>query len=540
MDSILYNANIVTVDKRNPRAEAVAIKGRRISMVGSNQKILSLKNKNTKIINLKGKTVVPGFNDSHMHILSYALNQEKVNLNNCKGIKHLIEIVKNFIGKSDIAKGSWVQGRGWNEIFFEQERLPSRHDLDKISSQYPIILTRVCGHLGVTNTLALKMAGIYQDPPQLKSGSIDKDEEGIATGVLREDEALDMVYKLIPEITKKKVKELLLKGQKECLKFGLTSLQSDDFCSANVGFKEILDVYFELDRQKKLLVRTNKQIRLDTLEDLKSFLEMGYKTGDGSEFFKIGPLKLIADGSLGAKTAALFQGYKDDKTNKGILMYSKKNLDDLVTVAYNNNLQVAIHAIGDCAISQVVETYQKVLTGDLKKDARFRIVHCQITTEELIDKLRKYNIIADIQPTFVSTDLSIVESRIGKGRAKWTYNWKTLLDKSINIGAGSDCPVESFNPFLGIYSAVTRKNLQGYPEEGWLPEQKISVAEALYLFTMGSAYSSFEEELKGSISPGKLADIAILSEDIFSIPADDIKDVKIEKTIVDGKILYES
>lgn len=538
MDTILYNANIITVDKKNPRAEAVAIKGRKVSIIGSNQKILSLKNKSTKIINLNGKTVVPGFNDSHMHILSYALNQEKINLNNCKGIEQLIEIVKNFIGKSNIAEGGWVQGRGWNEIFFEQERLPSRHDLDKISSRYPIILTRICGHLGVTNTLALKIAGIYQDPPQLKSGSIDKDEEGIATGVLREDEALDMVYKLIPEMTKKKIKELLLKGQKECLKFGLTSLQSDDFCSANMGFKEILDVYLELNCQKKLLVRTNEQMRLDTLEELKSFLEMGYKTGDGSEFFKIGPLKLIADGSLGAKTAALFQGYKDDKTNKGILIYSKENLDDLVTMAYNNNLQVAIHAIGDRAINQVIEVYQKVLKGDPKNDARFRIVHCQITTEEIIDKLRKYNIIADIQPTFVSSDLSIVESRIGKKRAKWTYNWKTLLDKGINIGAGSDCPVESFNPLLGIYSAVTRKNLQGYPEEGWLPKQKISVVEALYLFTMGSAYSSFEEELKGSISPGKLADMVVLSEDIFSIPVDDIKDVKVEKTIVGGEFLY--
>lgn len=540
MDLILHNSNIITVDKKNPRAEAVAIKGSRISMIGSNQKILSLKDKNTKIIDLKGKTVVPGFNDSHMHLLAYALSQEKVNLNNCKGVGHLIETVKNFIEKNDIAEGSWVQGRGWNETFFEQKCLPSRHDLDKISSQYPIILTRACGHLGITNTQALKIAGIYQDPPKLKSGSIDRDEKGIATGVLREDEALDIVYKLIPKITKQKVKELLLKGQKECLKFGLTSLQSDDFCSVNGDFKEILEAYFELDCQKKLLVRTNEQMRLDTLADLKSFLETGYKTGDGSEFFKIGPLKLIADGSLGAKTAALCQDYEDDKDNKGILIYPQEKLYNLVKMAYNNNLQVAIHAIGDRAINQVIEVYQKVLKGYPKKDARFRIIHCQITTEDLIDKFRKYNIIADIQPTFVSTDLSIVESRIGKKRAKWTYNWKTLLDKGINIGAGSDCPVESFNPLLGIYSAVTRKDLQGYPEEGWLPEQKISIAQALYLFTMGSAYSSFEEELKGSISTGKLADMAVLSEDIFSIPADDIKDLKIEKTIVGGKNLYES
>jgi len=540
MDLILHNANIITVDKKNPIVEAVAIKGSRISMVGSIRKILSFKDKNTKIIDLKGKTVIPGFNDSHMHILAYALSQEKMNLNNCKGIGHLIEMVKGFIEKNNIAKGNWVQGRGWNETFFEKKCLPSRHDLDKISSQYPMILTRVCGHLGVANTLALKIAGIYQDPPQLKSGSIDRDEKGIATGVLKENEALNIVYKLIPKITKGEVKKLLLKGQKECLKFGLTSLQSDDLRSANVDFKEILEAYFELDRQKKLLVRTNEQMRLDTLTDLKSFLETGYKTGDGSEFFKIGPLKLIADGSLGAKTAALCQDYEDDKGNKGILIYSQEKLNNLVKMAHTNNLQVAIHAIGDRAISQVIEVYQKVLKEHPKKDARFRIVHCQITTKDLIDKFRKYDIMADIQPVFVSTDLPIVELRMGKKRAKWTYNWKTLLDKDINVGAGSDCPVESFSPLLGIYSAVTRKDLQGYPEEGWLPEQKISIAQALYLFTMGSAYSSFEEELKGSISPGKLADMAVLSEDIFSIPADDIKEVKVEKTIVDGKILYES
>jgi len=543
MDLILHNGNIVTVDERNSRAEAVAIKGNKIAAVGSNQEILTLEDEETKVVDLKGKTVVPGFNDSHMHLLWYALSLEEADLNACTGIDQLIGTVKDFIERENVPKGAWVQGRGWNETFFKEKRLPSRDDLDKISQKHPIVLTRTCGHLCVVNTKALKIAGIYENPPEIKKGSIDKDEKEIPTGILRED-AESIIYNMIPKIGKDKIKKLILKAESDFLKAGLTSVQTDDFKAFNDGFKDVLDAYFELDNQKQLLIRVNEQMLLPTMEELKSFLKMGYKSGDGSEFFKIGPLKLLSDGSLGGRTAALSQAYEDDRDNKGILIYSQEELDNMVEMAYTNGLQVAIHAIGDRAMDMVIQSYKKVLKKHPKKEPRLRIIHAQVTTKSLINKFKEYNIIADIQPAFVCSDLSIAEARLGKKRAKWTYNWKTLLDKGIHVGAGSDCPTgsdcpESFNPLLGIYAAVTRKNLKGYPEEGWLPEQKITVEEALYIFTMGSAYSSFEEDIKGSITPGKLADIVVLSQDIFHIQPDSIKDVRVERTIVGGKILYE-
>ncbi|MGB9813816.1 MAG: amidohydrolase [Thermovenabulum sp.] len=537
MDLILYNGKIVTMDEKMPEVEAVGIGGGKIVEIGSNEEVLSYKGKNTVIIDLKGKTVVPGFNDSHMHLLSFALSLEKADLNGCDGINELIRRVRKFIEANGIKNGEWVQGRGWNHEFFKEKRMPTRRDLDKISEEHPIILTRTCGHVAVANTYALKLAGIFENPPYVEGGSIDLDEKGTPTGILREN-AMELVYKLLPMYKKDKIKEMIIKASNNFLKAGLTSVQTDDLDSIKGDFKEILEAYFELEAEKKLPIRVNEQVLLPTMEKLEAFLELGYRTGHGSEYFKIGPLKLLTDGSLGGRTAALSFPYEDDKTTRGIAIYNQEQLDELIEKAYLNGMQVACHAIGDRAMDMVFSSYDKAMKKFPKKDPRLRIIHCQITTEELIDKFKKYNVIADIQPIFVSSDLTIVEKRVGKERAKWTYNWKTLIEKGVHVAGGSDCPVEPFNPILGIYAAVTRKNLSGYPEDGWLPEQRLSVKQAVHIFTMGSAYCTYEESIKGSITPGKLADMVVLSEDIFNIVPDEIKDVGVEMTILGGKIVY--
>ncbi len=538
MDVILYNGNIVTVDKDNPRIEAVAVKGNRIRCVGKSEEILALKNPDTQIVDLEGKTVVPGFNDSHMHLLSYGLSLERVNLNGCRSIEEMLDRVRAFIKEKNIPEGEWVQGRGWNQSLFKEKRLPSREDLDRVSKAHPIVLTRTCGHLCVVNTRALQIARIFDNPPEVEGGGIDKDEKGAPRGILREM-AMTLVYKKIPPLRKEEIKAILVKAANNCIKEGLTSVQSDDFEAIKGDFREVLNAYLELDDAGRLPIRVNEQVQLPTLKKLETFLKLGYKTGDGSRFFKIGPLKLLSDGSLGGRTAALSEPYEDETTTAGILIFTPDELYALVEKAHTNGLQVAVHAIGDRAMEMVLETYRKVMEKHPKKDPRFRVIHCQITTEEIIDKFKEYDVIADIQPIFVASDLSIVESRVGEERAKWTYNWKTLLEKGARVSAGSDCPVEPFNPLFGIYAAVTRKNLEGYPEGGWLPDQKLSVEEALYIYTMGSAYCTFEENIKGSITPGKLADMVVLSEDIFNIEPDYIKDVKVEKTIIDGKVMYE-
>lgn len=538
LDLILCNGNIFTMDKQYPKAEAVGIIGNKIAFVGRNEEVLALKNPKTEIIDLNGKTVVPGFNDSHMHLLSYAMSLDKVDLNNVSSVDEIVEKVRAYIKENNIPEGTWVQGRGWNHELFSKKVMPTRHDLDRISQKHPIVLTRTCGHICAVNTLALEICGILEKPPAIEGGSIDLDENGVPNGILREN-AMDLVYRYLLSPGKEKIKELIVRGAEDCLRCGLTSIQTDDLEAIKGDFKDILDAYFELDKEDKLPIRVNLQLLLPTIEKLEAFLKLGFKTGDGSEFLKIGPLKLLTDGSLGGRTAALSEPYEDDKNNWGIAIYSQEELNKLVEKAYMSGLQVACHAIGDRAMKMVFKAYKNAMEKCTKEDPRFRIIHCQITTEELLDKFKEYNVIADIQPIFVSSDLLIAEKRVGKERARWSYNWKSMLDRGVHVAAGSDSPVESFNPLWGIYAAVTRKNLEGYPDGGWLPDQKLTVEQAVYIYTMGSAYSTYEENIKGSITPGKLADMVVLSEDIFSIDPDNIKDVKVEKTFVDGKLVFE-
>lgn len=538
MNLILYNGNIMTMDKDKPHAEAVAVKDDKIVLLGSNEEILFSREKDSKIIDLEGKTVVPGFNDSHMHLLGYGKSLETVDLNGCKSIDEMCKRIMKFVDENHIPAGSWVVGSGWNDSRFLENRLPSRQDLDSVSENHPIVMTRTCFHICVANTLALKEAEIFERPPGIEGGEIDKDQEGNPTGILREN-ALNLVTERIPGPGKDKIREMIIKASQDYLKAGLTSVQTDDFAMIKGDFKDILDSYFELDRENLLPVRVNEQVLLPDMDKLNKFINLGYKTGYGSEFFKIGPLKLLGDGSLGGRTAGLLKPYADDEGNLGICIYSEEQLYELIDTAVSNGLQTAVHAIGDRTMEMVLESYRRVLEKHPIKDPRLRIIHCQITSEEIINKFKNYGIIADIQPSFVSSDISIAESRVGRERAKWTYNWKTLIEKGVRVAGGSDCPVEPFYPLLGIYAAVTRQDLQGNPECGWLPDQKLTVEEALYIYTMGSAYCTFEDDIKGSITLGKLADMVVLSENIFEIEPNYIKDVVVEKTIVDGKIVYE-
>ncbi len=535
MDIILYNGNIITMDENNPKAGAVAIKGNKIIAVGKDEEVLNLKNKDTEIIDLNLKTLVPGFIDSHMHMLDYAQGLESVDLENCKSIEEIKDKLKDIVKNEDISKDKLIIGIDWNEDNLLENRFPRKEELDAVTIETPMIIVRRCGNIAVLNTKAVeKFSKGLKDIYESKKDSIEVDEEGNFTGLIKGNDTISLI---IPPFKKEDIEAALLKVCDHCIKNGLTSVQADEFISADM--EDVLEVFFKLANNNKLPIRVYKQLRLPTIDKLNRFLKMGYKTGDGDEFFKIGPLKLVIDGVLGARTAALRNPYSDDPTNVGILIYEQDELDEITSKAYKNGLQIAIHGIGDRAIDMIFDTFIKALEENPKDDPRFRIIHSQITAKDHIDKYKKYNVIADVQPAFISSDLPIVESRVGEERAKWTYNWKRFLERGIHISAGSDSPIESFNPLIGIYAFVTRQTLDGYPEEGWLPEQKLTVYEAIYAYTMGAAYSSFEEDIKGSITPGKLADMVVLSDDIFNIDSKKIKDIKVEKTIIDGKVVYE-
>jgi predicted amidohydrolase YtcJ len=366
---------------------------------------------------------------------------------------------------------------------------------------------------------------------------VDNDNEPL--GIFREN-ALGLIYNALPNPTVEEIKDLILKAVNDLNKCGITSVGTDDFESLpGKDYEKVIKAYKELKEENKLNMRVYEQCLLPSKNKLLEFLEKGYKTGLGDENFKIGPLKILLDGSLGARTAALNQPYSDCPSAEGIVTLTQEELDEIVDLAHKNNMQLAIHAIGDRTMYMAFNSIEKLIKENVKENYRHGIVHCQITDEYLLNKFKELDVIAYIQPIFLDYDWHIVKDRVGEKREKTSYNWKSLINKGVKTANGSDAPVETFNVLKGIYEAVTRKDLYGLPEGGWLPDQKLTVKEAVYGYTMGGAYASFEENIKGSIEKGKLADLVVLSEDIFSINEDMIKNVNVEMTVFNGKIVHE-
>ncbi len=539
MDLILKNGKISTMNPLQPWAEAVAIKNGKFEGVGSNEEILCLQSSDTTILDLEGKLLVPGFNDSHMHLLSFGYSLQMVDLNGSKSIEELINRTEKFILDKNTSPETWIRGRGWNQDYFTTNRFPNRYDLDKISKEHPICLTRACGHVSIVNSKALEIMGVDRNTDQVKGGHFDLDENGEPLGVFRET-AMKLIYDIIPEPSLNDIKKMIIDGSKYALSQGVTSVQTDDFeALPGKNFKNVIKAYMELTEKDELPVRIYEQCLLPHINLLNHFLDLGYNTGYGDEFFKIGPLKLLGDGSLGARTAYMCEPYADDPSTYGISIFTQKDLDELVFTAHNAGMQIAIHCIGDKIMYMAFESIEKAQKNNPRSNHRHGIIHCQITDETLLNKYRDLDVIAHIQPIFLNYDLHIVEARVGKEKASTSYNWKSMLDKGVHVACGSDCPVEPLDVIPGIYTAVTRQDLSGYPTGGWFPEQKLTVNEALHGFTLGAAYASFEEDIKGSIQEGKLADMVVLSEDIYEINEDNIKDVLVEMTFVGGKLSYQ-
>ncbi len=488
-------------------------------------------------VDLEGKTVIPAFHDSHQHFLCYATDKEKINFFEARSLDDMRKLTEEYMARKSVKKGQWIQGGGWNENNFDNPVLPTREDLDKFCPDNPAIFTRACCSVAVANTLALKEAGIFENPPAMDDGHIVVDENGVPTGMLHE-RARFLIYDILTKYTKDEIKQFILDYQEDLLATGLTTVQTDDFKLWDATIKDIMDAYRELDREGKLKVRFIQQLRLINMEELEYYLSDGQITGQGTDHFKIGAFKLLPDGSLGGKTAALREPYINDGDNRGIFVYDTKEFYQLLEKAHTSGLQLAMHAIGDRTMDIILDCYEKLAENYPKDDPRFRIIHCQITDETILDRFAKDNVLADIQPLFIRADMEVAEELLGKERLSTSYNWKTMLDKGIHVSGSSDAPVESFDPMLAIHCAVTSTNLQGEPKGGWMPDQKLTVQEAVALYTTGSAYTSFEEGYKGKIKEGYLADFIVLSDDIFNIPEEEILSVKVEKTYLGGEPVY--
>ncbi|QSX04923.1 amidohydrolase [Sedimentibacter sp. zth1] len=532
---VFYNGKIHTFNKNNDIYQAMLIENNKIKYVGSNEQIEKYVDIADEVIDLNKKTVVPGFIDSHLHLLAYGKSLNQVNLSNCRSIEEIVNTCKKFMIDNKISKNQWLIGNGWNHENFSERRMLTKYDLDKISTDIPIVLRRACLHVTSCNSKALLAAHI--SPSSVIDGGIVEVVNNDTTGVLFEN-AAKLIDGVIPEYSRQDKKELVIKAINKLNSYGITSVHTDDLAKDNGGL-EMLDVYKELEKEKKLNVRINVQSRITSYEEAKRYFDFGFHRYKGTSNFNINAIKLLGDGSLGGKTAAMNEVYENSEET-GIALFTQQELDSIVEICHINDVPVVIHAIGDKIIDMAIESFIKAKTKHPEhSDVRHGVVHCQISSKQALDKMIQNNILAYIQPIFISSDYKIVEKTVGRERAEYSYNWKTLNDGGVSITFGTDCPVETPNPYENIYCAVTRKSLEGNPQNGFNLEQSLTVDESVKAYTINCAYASYEENIKGSIEIDKVADFAVLSDDIFSIEKEKIKDICCIMTVKDGIIVYE-
>jgi len=516
-DLVLLNGNIITLNPKQPHAQAIAIKHDKILEVSTNKEIKPWTNKNTKIIDLKGKTVTPGFIDTHAHMTEFGRALTTINLRGVNSIKEIQEKLKEQAQKTP--KGRWIFGHGWDQERFQEKRYPTKQDLDRVSPDNPVTLKRVCGHVCVANTKALEIAGVTKETKSPPGGEIDKNPQtGEPTGILREN-AMDLIQRVIPKPTEQELMEACVLACRKAVEAGLTSVHWI------IDSPTEISVIQKLRAQDKLPLRVYVLIPVEFLDDL---IKLGLHTGFGDSMVKIGCIKILADGSLGARTAALNKPYSDLAETKGMMLYTREELSRLVIKAHKAEFQLAIHAIGDHTVEIVLNALEEVLSKVPRKNHRHRIEHASVLNEKTIRQMKKLDLIASVQPHFIVSDFWVTE-RVGPERARWVYPFETLVKEGVVVAGGSDCPVEPINPLLGIQAAVVREM---FPEEG------ISVDEALRVYTINGAYASFEDDVKGSIEVGKLADLVILSENPLSVELDKIGTIEVKMTVVGGKIVY--
>ncbi|NIM89729.1 MAG: amidohydrolase family protein [Candidatus Aminicenantes bacterium] len=528
-DMILLNGNIWTVNPDQPWAEAVALEGGRILQVGSTSEIKKLAGAKTQIIDLKGDLVLPGFIDSHTHFLDGGFSLPRINLREARSKEEFIERIQNKA--KELEKGAWILDGNWDHQQFIPPELPRKDWIDEVTPHNPVSVNRYDGHMVLTNSLALKMAGIAKETPSPQGGEILKDATtGEPTGILR-DAAMELVQKHVPEPSFQQKIEAAEMALKNAAEVGLTSIH--DMASVSS-----FEVYQELHRLNNLTARLSVYIPITEVE---TYARLKSKTPFGNEFLKIGGLKGFVDGSLGSSTALFFEPYTDDSEKYGLLyshMYPEGIMKKRLMLADQSGLQVAIHAIGDKANHIILDIFEEVAAQQGEWDRRWRIEHAQHLLPEDIERMGKLKIIASVQPYHAIDDGRWAEKKIGKKRCQYTFAFQSLLEKGVLLACGSDWYIAPLDPLAGIYAAVTRQTTDGKNPQGWMPKEKISLEEAIKGYTLNGAYTEFSEEVKGSIESGKVADLVVLDQNIFKIPPEDIKKAKVKMTIMDGKIVY--
>ena len=520
----VMNARIWTGVAQRPWAEALAVEGARITIVGSNTEVRARVGPQTRVVDARGRLVTPGFHDAHIHFLTGGHRLSSVQLRTAKSKEEFVRRLADFARTRP--KGEWITGGDWDHENWGGE-LPTRHWIDAVTRDHPVWINRLDGHMGLANTRALQVAGFDKWPQQVPGGAILRDARGRPTGILK-DNAMVLVARHVPPPTPEQNRRALEAATDYVLEHGITSIH-------HMGSWEDLAVFEEAWRRGRLRLRVYAAV---PLAGWKRLAERIQKQGRGDEWLRVGMLKGFVDGSLGSHTAAFLDGYHDAPGDRGLLVNTPEDLSEWTAGATAGGLQVAVHAIGDRAVRLQLDIFERVLRQQKPADARFRIEHAQHITPADIPRFARLGVIASMQPYHCIDDGRWAERLIGPERAKTTYAFRSLLDTGATLAFGSDWYVAPATPLEGIYAAVTRRTLDGKHPLGWVPEQKITVDEALRAYTWGASYAEFEERRKGTLEAGKLADLVMLEDDITRMQPENIAKARIAMTVVGGRVAY--
>ena len=519
----------VWVGKGLPEAAALAIRGETIAAVGSEAEVLRWKGPATRVVDLKGRRVVPGFNDAHLHFASGGFGLLSLDLRSAKDESEMAARLERFA--EGLPPGRWVTGGRWDHETWARKALPTRASIDPATPRNPVLVSRVDGHQALANSLALELAGVTRDTPDPPGGTIVKGAGGEPTGILK-DNAMELVSKVIPPPSHEEMLAAVQAAMKEAARLGVTSVQDNSAPAALRAYRDLL-------RRGALTVRISAWQGVESLDALR---KAGIVGGIGDDWLRIGPVKIFADGSMGSGTAAFFAPYADDPSTSGLLVSGDVKLKQRIRQVDADGFQVAVHAIGDRANALVLDALEEVEKATGHRAVRPRVEHAQVIRSSDLARYRALGAIASIQPSHCITDLAWAEKRIGPVRVHDAYRFRSILDAGIPVAFGTDWAVEPLDPRIGLYAAVTREAREGGPKGGWHPEEKLTIEEALDLYTRGSAYAEFMEARKGTLEAGRLADLVVFGADLLEIGRKEPRKLltaPVEMTIVGGRIVFE-
>ena len=538
LDKLFINGEIYSMKKEGEKFQSLGVKDGKITFLGTNDEAKNISSK--ELIDLKGKMMIPGMADAHLHLYAYCQNLTFVDLSKVHNINEMINLMKEKV--KNVKKGDWIKGVNFDQSKWKENRFPTLQEMDSISKDNPIIIKRCCLHAVVANSKALKMAGIGKNYQAGSGGIVELDKDGMPNGILREqstkvfDDILPDPLKDI-EVQKKIMQDVL----NDMSSKGITTIHT--YAAKIWQYNEDINIYKNFEKEGKLPLRVT--VCIDELFEPEILTEE--KLNNPNRKVQLGAYKIFSDGSMGSRSAALKSPYSDDPENSGFMLFTQEELNNKILTGYEHGLQPAIHAIGDRALDMTLSaieytlkiTKEKGMTDEEQKNRLpFRIIHVQMIDDDLLERMKKLPLVLDIQPIFLCTDLHWIEDRIGKERLKGSFALKTMEKAGLIQTGGSDCPVETYEPLKGIYAAVTRQDMEGYPMEGFLPEERLSVYEALCMYTKNVPYATGQESVLGTLEIGKFADLTVLERNLFKIDEKDIKDVKVEQTYVAGNCVF--